>query len=117
MKKTDLLRIEMDLVWEQYMLPDWGSSKDAASSLKALVKKLKKIKRELMIIQVRKLEEVEKKYLKAFMRLLSKRIELCNFLISEFNKGELVDGNKFDVLKDEMKEKENEFLATMQRRW
>ncbi|MEO1782729.1 hypothetical protein [Enterococcus diestrammenae] len=42
MKKTDLLRIEMDLVWEQYMLPDWGSSKDAASSLKALVKKLKK---------------------------------------------------------------------------
>ena len=117
MKKIDLLRVEMDLVWDQYVAnPDWGESAEAEYYLKSLVKKLKKIKRRLRVIQVHNIESTGKLYLNNFIKLLTKRIELCEFLIAEFRQGNLVNGGKFDMLMSEMKKLEASFLSSARRR-
>ncbi|WP_262118866.1 hypothetical protein [Enterococcus casseliflavus] len=119
MDRLEYLRDKADNIWYQHTLKtDLGNSFDSILNYKELLRKLKAIERELRLIQ--KKNSSNREYIKAYCSLLSKRLEICTFLINEFQESNEVDGVKYDKLMQEMKNKQDEFLAIrrqkMQRR-
>ncbi|MDT2961999.1 MULTISPECIES: hypothetical protein [Enterococcus] len=119
MDRLEFLRDKADNIWYQHTLKtDLGNSLDSILNFKELLRKLKAIERELRLIQKR--NSSNREYIKSYFSLLSKRMEICEFLINEFQESNEVDGVKYDKLMQEMKNKQDEFLAIrrqkMQRR-
>ena len=119
MDRLEFLRDKADNIWYQHTLKtDLGNSLDSILNFKELLRKLKAIERELRLIQKR--NSSNREYIKSYFSLLSKRMEICEFLINEFQESNEVDGVKYDKLMQEMKNKQAEILAIrrqkMQRR-
>ena len=110
MNRLEFLRDKADNIWYQYTLKtDLGNSLDSILNYKELLRKLKAIERELRLIQ--KKNRSNREYIKSYCSLLSKRLEICTFLINEFQESNEVDGVKYDKLMQEMKNRQDEFLA------
>lgn len=110
MNRLEFLRDKADNIWYQHTVKtDLGNSFETISNFKELLRKLKAIERELRLIQ--KKNSSNREYIKTYCFLLSKRMEICTFLINEFQESDEVDGVKYDKLMQEMKNKQNEFLA------
>lgn len=119
MDRLEILRDKADNIWYQHTLKtDLENSFDSILNYKELIRKLKVVDRELRLIQ--KNSNSNRKYIKTYCSLLSKRMEICEFLINEFQDRDEVDGVKYDKLIQEMKNRQDEFLAIrrqkMQRR-
>lgn len=119
MDRLEFLRDKADNIWYQHTVKtDIGKSFETISNFKELLRKLKAIERELRLIQ--KKNSSNREYIKTYCFLLSKRMEICTFLINEFQESNEVDGVKYDELMQEMKNRQDEFLAIrrqkMQRR-
>lgn len=119
MDRLEYLRDKADNIWDQHTLKtDLGNSLDSILNYKELLRKLKAIERDLRLIQ--KKNSSNREYIKSYFSLLSKRMEICAFLINEFQDRDEVDGVKYDKLIQEMKNRQDEFLAIrrqkMQRR-
>ncbi|MFQ9654751.1 MAG: hypothetical protein ACLRY2_03980 [Enterococcus sp.] len=119
MDRLEFLRDKADNIWYQHTVKtDLGNSFETISNFKELLRKLKAIERELRLIQ--KKNSSNREYIKTYCFLLSKRMEICTFLINEFQESNEVDGVKYDKLMQEMKNRQDEFLAIrrqkMQRR-
>ncbi|MDV7786491.1 hypothetical protein [Enterococcus gallinarum] len=119
MDRLEYLRDKADNIWYQHTVKtDLGNSFDSILNYKELLRKLKAIEREIRLIQKR--NSSNREFIKAYCSLLSKRLEICEFLINEFQDRNEVDGVKYDKLMQEMKNRQDEFLAIrrqkMQRR-
>ncbi|EEV33761.1 MULTISPECIES: hypothetical protein [Enterococcus] len=119
MNRLEFLRDKADNIWYQHTVKtDLGKSFETISNFKELLRKLKAIERDLRLIQ--KKNSSNREYIKSYFSLLSKRMEICEFLINEFQDRDEVDGVKYDKLIQEMKNRQDEFLAIrrqkMQRR-
>lgn len=110
MDRLEYLRDKADNIWYQHTLKtDLGNSLDSILNYKELLRKLKAIERELRLIQ--KKNSSNREYIKAYCSLLSKRLEICNFLISGCQKNNDIDSAKYRELVQEMKVKQDEFIA------
>lgn len=117
MKDLDSLRKEMDFFWNKHMVDtNLCDQKNTVIALNDLVRKLKKINRQLTLTQVKIVKSSDRIYAKYFRFLLSKRIELCTFVVNELRIKTVVDGNIFDSLMAELKGREDNFLNIMKRR-
>lgn len=119
MERLEFLRDKADNIWYQHTVKtDLGKYFETISNFKELLRKLKATERELRRIQ--KKNSSNREYIKTYCFLLSKRMEICTFLINEFQESNEVDGVKYDKLMQEMKNRQDEFLAIrrqkMQRR-
>ncbi|OTN75459.1 hypothetical protein A5886_000529 [Enterococcus sp. 8G7_MSG3316] len=109
MDRLEYLRDKADNIWYQHTLKtDLGNSFDSILNYKELLRKLKPIEREIRLIQKNKISN--RKYINSYCSLLSKRMEICKFLISELQISIKVDADKYDKLIQEMKVKQNDFV-------
>ncbi|MEB8418775.1 hypothetical protein NGG16_15150 [Enterococcus casseliflavus] len=110
MDRLEYLRDKADNIWYQHTLKtDLENSFDSILNYKELLRKLKAIERELRLIQKR--NSSNREFIKAYCSLLSKRLEICKFLISGYQKNNDLDSAKYHELVQEMKVKQDEFIA------
>lgn len=110
MDRLEFLRDKADNIWYQHTVKtDLGNSFETISNFKELLGKLKAIERDLRLIQ--KKNRSNREYIKAYCSLLSKRLEICKFLISGRQKNNDMDSAKYHELVQEMKVKQDEFIA------